>query len=516
MDKKRLIFYSVSVFFISLFIFASNIWGLSIYSLDEAKNSECAREMLERGDFIVPTFNYQLRTDKPPLHYYFMMFSYKLFGVNEFSARFFSSVFGALTVLITFLISHRYLGLKTAFLSFMVLISSLHTAIQFHMAVPDPYLIFFINGSLFSFLYGFIERKKVFIYLFYTLMGFGILSKGPVAVVLPSVIVSLYLIFTKNLNVKNFKFLSIPTGLLILLLVALPWYIAVYIKTDGVWIKEFIFKHNIKRFSQPLEGHGGAFIITYIFVIVGLLPFSIFFIQAIKRAFENRKNSLILFSLIFGFVYVIFFSLSKTKLPNYTVPAYPPLAIILAYYLSKIELSKRYSLILSLAFYLIITLAVPIALYFAINSEETISDLNYLSFYFILWFIGGVIGLILIFKRVSYLIYPLSISSILLSLLFFFHIFPKVDNRNPVKQMLPLIDERKSIYYYGSFNPAFVFYMRKEIPPIELSEIERKRNFYIITRKRFLETLKKYPELKVLRIYKDLFEKHYSTLIYKE
>ena len=104
MENKKIFFYSIFIFFISFFIFSANIWGLSIYSLDEAKNSECAREMLERGDLIVPTFNYQLRTDKPPLHYYFMIVAYKLFGVNEFSARFFSSVFGALTVLITFLI----------------------------------------------------------------------------------------------------------------------------------------------------------------------------------------------------------------------------------------------------------------------------------------------------------------------------------------------------------------------------------------------------------------------------
>ena len=73
-----------------------------IYILDEAKNAECAREMLVSGDYIVPYFNGQLRTDKPPLHYFFMVISYKLFGVSAFSARFFSAVFGALTILISF------------------------------------------------------------------------------------------------------------------------------------------------------------------------------------------------------------------------------------------------------------------------------------------------------------------------------------------------------------------------------------------------------------------------------
>ncbi|MDQ7056367.1 MAG: glycosyltransferase family 39 protein [Persephonella sp.] len=182
------------VFVVSLIIFSANIGGLSIYSLDEAKNAECAREMLEREDFVVPTFNYQLRTDKPPLHYYFMMLSYSIFGINEFSARLFSAVFGALTVLMTFLFARRYFEEKVAFFSFIVLISSLHTSIQFHMAVPDPYLIFLINASLFSFYAGLKERKIYFIYLFYLFMGLGVLSKGPVAVVLPTAIATVYLL----------------------------------------------------------------------------------------------------------------------------------------------------------------------------------------------------------------------------------------------------------------------------------------------------------------------------------
>ncbi len=69
-----------------------------IYILDEAKNAQCAREMLQRGDFIVPTFNGELRVDKPPLHYFFMMAAYKMFGINEFAARFFSVIMGLLTI----------------------------------------------------------------------------------------------------------------------------------------------------------------------------------------------------------------------------------------------------------------------------------------------------------------------------------------------------------------------------------------------------------------------------------
>ena len=507
---------SLIIFFISLLIFLANSWGLSIYSLDEAKNSECAREMLERGDFIVPTFNYELRTDKPPLHYYFMILGYKIFGVNEFSARFFSAVFGALTVLITYLISARYLGTKIGLLSVLVLISSLHTAIQFHMAVPDPYLIFFINASLFSFLYGFEERKKFFIYLFYVFTAFGVLSKGPVAVVLPSFIIFLYLIFTKNLNLKNLKYLSMPLGISLILLISLPWYIAVYIKTNGLWLKDFILHHNLERFSKPLEGHGGIFLTTFLYVFVGLLPFSIFILQSLRLAFKDKKNRLILFSIIFSLTYILFFAISKTKLPNYTVPAYPPLAILIGYYLSKIEFSKRLSILISLIVYTVLTVLIPVALYTAISKEKPISDLNYLSFYFFLWFIGGLLAIILSFKDKRFIIPSLSISSIVLTLMFFFYIFPKIDNRNPVKHILPLMDKSQEIYYYGGFNPAFLFYIRKRIPPLEDRLIYTDKEFYILSRKKFIDRFKNVPEIRIIKVAKDLFEKHYSVLLKKD
>ncbi|RMD45978.1 MAG: phospholipid carrier-dependent glycosyltransferase, partial [Aquificota bacterium] len=223
MEKKRIL-EAVFIFLFSFFILSANIGGLYIYSLDEAKNSECAREMLERGDLIVPTFNYELRTDKPPLHYYFMMLSYKTFGVNEFSARFFSSFFGSLLVLMTFLFAKRYFGFYTAFFSVLSLLSSVHFSIQFHMAVPDPYLIFWINASLFSFYVWFKEKKNIFLYGFYIFTGLGILTKGPVAIVLPGLIVVAFLFLTKNLNLL--KQMKILKGILLTLFISLPWYIA--------------------------------------------------------------------------------------------------------------------------------------------------------------------------------------------------------------------------------------------------------------------------------------------------
>jgi len=503
---NRFKFYLIFVILLSAFSFFANNWGISIYSLDEAKNSVCAREMIQKNDFIVPTFNYELRTDKPPMHYYFMVLSYKLFGFNEFSARFFSAIFGILTVLITFLFARKYYGLKVAFFSSIVLLSSLHLSIQFHMAVPDPYLIFFINTSLFSYYIFHKEKKQIFLWLFYVFMGFGVLAKGPVAIVLPSLTILTFIIYKHNY--KEIIQLKPLKGILLTVLISLPWYIAVGLKTNNEWIKDFIFKHNLHRFSDSMEGHGGIFLITFLFVFLGLLPFSVFILQTIKKAWKEKFNDTNIFLLIFASVYIIFFALSKTKLPNYTVPSYPPIAILTGTFLYNLKYQK--SLRYSVAVYTVITIFLSISAYFGLKNERELSDLSYLGFSFLFLTISSILSLIILRKNTFKSSLILATFSYIFIILFFYLIFPHIDKKNPVIQTLPLIKDKKKVYYYKDFNPAFAFYIKTPIKQIK--EI-KKGNYYIITRKKYIKELKKYKFLKILAIEKDLFERRYSVLI---
>ena len=89
------------LFIIAAVLLFTGIGSTPMYILDEARNAQAAREMMERNDWIVPTFNGELRPHKPPLHYYFMQLAYRAFGMNAFAARFFSAVFGWLTLWIT-------------------------------------------------------------------------------------------------------------------------------------------------------------------------------------------------------------------------------------------------------------------------------------------------------------------------------------------------------------------------------------------------------------------------------
>lgn len=254
-----------------------------IYILDEAKNAQCAREMLQRSDFIVPTFNDQLRTDKPVLHYYFMMAGYTIFGFNEFGARFFSAIMGLLTILITYFYTRKYIDAFTGFCSALVLVMSTHFLFEFRLAVPDPYLIFFITLGLFSGFSWLQENKTSQLIIAVTALGLAALAKGPVALALPGLCLLTWIVLKKKWNTA-FTWKLIPAFLLLCLIV-LPWYLAVDKATAGEWTKGFFFEHNLNRFADPQEGHGGIFLITILFILIGLLPFAIFY-----RGNISQKN----------------------------------------------------------------------------------------------------------------------------------------------------------------------------------------------------------------------------------
>ncbi|MBN1821254.1 MAG: glycosyltransferase family 39 protein [Prolixibacteraceae bacterium] len=464
-------YFPVLLFFFAFGLYCVNNWNTNIYILDEAKNSECAREMLEQEDLLIPTFNYNLRKDKPPLHYFFMMASYKIFGVNEWAARFFSAIFGALTILITFLYTKKFINRKTAFFAVLVLLSSIHLSIQFHLAVPDPYLIFFFCWSLFLFYSAVTTKKKPDVFLMYISIGLAILTKGPMAIALPGLIFLLFLIFTKQLKWIVIKRLNPFLGALIVLLIVLPWFILNGLETNWEWTREFLLKHNFSRFGSEMEGHGGIFLITFLYVFIGLMPFSVLIFPAIKTALKNKKDSFILFCLTAAGVIVVFFSISQTKLPNYTVPSYPFLAIILAYYLK--ELKPESSGIKPWIFgLLIISLIVPVGGYFALKTDQSLADAAGSGLWFVILPVGVFISLAFLYKKqIAYTISTIAGTFILASILFFVAIFPAIDKQNPVKKSIHLLQD-KEVAYYKKFNASYSFYLKKKIPELDADQIE--------------------------------------------
>lgn len=513
------------IFLVSVFVCAFNIGGYAIYILDEAKNSEAAREMLLHGMLYKPTFNNILRTDKPPLHYFFMILGYKIFGVGAFGARFFSSIFGGLTLLITYLflskVKHRHFALVAVF----VLLSSLFFIQEFHLSVPDPYLIFFLSAALFSFYLFYGEKKKKWLWLFYLSLGLGILTKGPVSILLPGGIVFLFLLFRKELTFSNIKEIEPIVGLGGVLLISAPWFYMAHITTEGEWTKGFFIGHNLNRFGTEMEGHGGGYGMIFLFVILGLLPFSVFLPQSLVHAWKHRKKDpLILFSLVVTSVFILFFSMSSTKLPNYPMPCYPFISIMITAFFLEVY-KKRDKKVLSVGLWglLILCILLPVAGYIVLRIEKQLVGVQGHALFLLIVTFGAIIGFWFYKKDKiikSFLFF--GGSWIVQGMVLFGVVFPKLIAQSPVVLAKKVIDKNTDVLVYKRFDASFPINFHKTYAVVNTVEevvafLNNNPNGVVMTNKRGAkETLGILESAEIMMEQKALFENHTTLILRKK
>ncbi len=508
----------IIVFIVSFILFSSGINLSSIYILDESKNAQCAWEMLNDNHIITPTFNRELRTDKPPLHYYFMMIGYKLFGKSALGARVFSAVIGSLFMFMLFRFITRHSTKQHAWWTMFILWSSIHFILEFHLAVPDPYLIA-CTGLCLIYFYEAVESKNIKdLVLMYVFMGLGILAKGPIAILLPGLIMLIYLTVTKNLRLITIQKLRPLLGVIILTVIAAPWYYLVYEKTNGIWLNHFIFDHNISRFDSTKEGHGGFFLLTLLYYFMGFVPYIFFIAPLIKYIKSNRSNKLLLFSAITSLCFILFFTISSTQLPNYAMPAYPFTALLFASFITDHLFQKsvknfKGNFIGILVFSILLIIVVTIG----IHLDPNLKGMSHLVLLLLLLPIGSFIALkyAIQFKiRKSVTILTLSYTLTGFIIMTFF--FPAIDKKNPVNQSKIHISSAKSLSYYHKINPAYIFQygvIKKLTNSEEINEFLKKPDNVLITTKNDLETLNTNIPLTTIFQCNDLFDNRKTRII---
>ncbi|MBF2020430.1 MAG: glycosyltransferase family 39 protein [Hydrococcus sp. C42_A2020_068] len=459
--KSAWVFSIIWLAFVCWLAFLRNLGRIGLIDETEPLFAEAARQMIVRNDWITPYFNEATRFDKPPLVYWLMAIGYKLIGVNEWAVRL-PSALAAIAIAILCFFTLRYFGFATpaaaqthqlrrtqrqlwlsAWLGVALVALNAHTIAWSRLGVSDMLLSGCMGTSLLCFFWGYAEEGKktnalFFLpnrwYLgFYILSALAVLTKGPVGIVLPGLIIVTFLLYVGKLR-EVLQEIRLIGGGLIFLAVCLPWYILVTIKNGEAFLNSFFGYHNFDRFTSVVNNHSAPWYFYFLIVLALFAPWSIYLPLAItrlrfwQRSFwtqQPRRAHLSLFALFWFVDIFVFFTISVTKLPSYVLPLIPAAAILVALVWSE-ELSRdsqcnwaensflkiNYGLLISASlniFLLFLLAMVSLQIPSLVGSDAAMENLSELiqrsGVYLrggIIWAIAGIVSLLFLRKRASW------------------------------------------------------------------------------------------------------------------
>lgn len=364
------------------------LWKLgSVGLVDETEPlfAEAARQMVVTGDWITPYFNQETRFDKPPLIYWLMAIAYQIFGVNEWAVRL-PSALSAIVLMGFVFFTLLYFTVPQAANSseskepestwniprkawFCAGLGGAIAALNFQtiawgrIGVSDMLLSACMGTALLAFFWGYASSNALptsenqlknpphstvltadtWYVIFYIFIALAILAKGPVGIVLPGLIIGSFAIYLGKVK-ELWQEIKPLRGILILSIIALPWYMLVILANGQTYIETFFGYHNFERFTQVVNNHSEAWYFYFLVLLTGFAPWSIYLPIAIARLrfwkrsrWQNqpRANHLGLFALFWLSCIFIFFTVAVTKLPSYILPALPAAALLVALFWSE-------------------------------------------------------------------------------------------------------------------------------------------------------------------------------------
>jgi len=324
------------ILLIAFILFFWNIHVIPLTDGDSAFYAKIAKNMVETGNWI--TMHYgdpSTIIDKPPLMMWLTAVSFKLFGVHEFAVNFWHSICALLIVLFTYKLSRELFDGRTAFLSSLILTTSVQFFYQARSPLQDIPLTLFILLSVYSFILFQKRGNPGYFYLASVFTSLAVLTKGPVGLVLPAIILIIYLVVSKS---KLPSTLHIVSAAILFLVITLPWYIVEY-RILGQRFLDIFIGHNLGRYFKPIDTIGSEttkynaikpqydFYSYFLQLLINAAPWSGFVYPALYYNIKKKGNSL---PVVFALSVILLFSLSLNyKISRYILPAFPALSIVI-------------------------------------------------------------------------------------------------------------------------------------------------------------------------------------------
>ena len=312
-------------------LFISFLGGVHLFDWDEINFAESAREMITSKDYLTIQINYIPFWEKPPLFIWMQVVSMKIFGINEFAARFPNAICGIVTLLLLYNIGKRYYSKEFGLIWVMAYAGSVLPFLYFKSGIIDPWFNLFIFLGVYQLneMLSVSGNRWRYVILSGFFIGLAILTKGPVALLVFGITVLVFLIF------KRFRvWVKLTEILVFTLIVALTggfWFLLLIMKGQLEVIQKFI-EYQITLFSTPDSGHGGFLLYHFVILFFGVFPASII---ALPEMFRFKQKSIsggefnLLMKILF-WVVLILFTIVKTKIVHYSSLCYFPLSYLAA------------------------------------------------------------------------------------------------------------------------------------------------------------------------------------------
>ena len=534
MLKERPITTEILIALGALLLFIPFLGGVHLFDWDEINFAESAREMILTGDYLTVRVDFEAFYQKPPLFIWMQVLSMKIFGINEFAARFPNVICAMFTLVVLFRTGRRIYDTGFAWFWVLSYTGSILPFLYFKSGIIDPWFNLFIFTALLN-LIRFLdaergEKRWQNLILSAVLLGLANLTKGPVSILLFGLTVAVFW----ALNKFRLKILwsEILVFLLVLTGVGGLWFIIQIAIGNFSVILDFI-QYQLRLLRTEDSGHGGFLFYHFIVLFIGVFPVSVFALKAFRRSYydDNSQKRFKRWMIILFWVGLLVFSLVKTKIVHYSSLCYLPLTFLGAYVIYKIihERIKNYRWlnIIYAALGMIIGLAFSIAPFLA-SKMDYVLDMGYFNDPFtqanmradVYWsgfegligllFIVGIIVTLLLLKKnkkTAYIAMLLNVTLFLNLMLFF--TAGKIEVYSQ-RALIEFCKERKGEDCYvntlGMKSYAHLFYTAKPIPENQRSQDHGwlltgdidKPAYFILRSKTLAGFQESYPDLELL------------------
>lgn len=501
-----------------------NLGTSSLWDTNEAFYAETPREMIESGNFSDPTFNYLPRLNKPPLSYWIVAGSYRLFGISEGAERVPIALGAVILMATAFALGRAAASNEAGLISAIALAANPRFLFFARRIIIDVYIAMFLALALLFFALalrtidrGEMPRRRFYLVMMYVTIGLAVITKGPVGVVLPALTFLLFALTTKRFNL--FREMMLPAGFVLVAVIALPWYVSICHNHGWRYIASFLLGDNLSRYTSGNWGPSRS-VFFYVPVLLGdLFPWSLLLIPALGTfllaglrrilhsalrwsgrdakvgAGKDRKEdagvlavyglagstNLLLFLWIVSIVG--FFSLSKGKEDLYILPIYPAamaiVGVLLSRFIDEAATTSNFTRLVSRI--LVVTAVAVLAtgcalLYLRGIMPVTLRLAGVVPISIAAILGGGLIFLAVVMKRRFITVLAMMLTMAVINWVIVLRMVPDYERFQPVPPIAEIIRSRAGakarICYFKYAAPSLVYYLNRRIYEYSDDELE--------------------------------------------